>query len=196
MPVHYIAREEFLMKKAIIFLLLIILLQSCCLAQKVLKLQGKGEGYWRIKPGIGVGDVKVGMAYNQLQDILGEPDLQEGKVAKQEMCTWSKYGLQINLINNKATQITVKSGTIEGKECKTREGITISSKADLVVSKFGSDYTKKPPNTTDAYNAMVEAAKLPDCLIYKEKGIFFNTASSTVNMIGVFRPGVEPVIKN
>jgi hypothetical protein len=182
-------------RKIIILLLLIFLANSCCLAQKVIKLQGKGEGYWRIKPGVSVGEIKIGMTYNQIKNILGAPDTQEGKAGKQETCIWNKYGLQINLIGSKATLIIVRSGTIEGKECKTREGITINSQLDLVISKFGSDFVKESKKITDAYSALADSTKLPDCLIYKDKGIFFKNNSQMVTIIGIFRPGEEPEIK-
>ena len=116
-----------------------------------------------IEPGIGVGDVKLGMTVDQMKDVLGKPDVAATGVSYM----YKSLGIEV-VVKDKQTISAISCGNPHnmttpvvkalGPACRfrTAEGIGIGSAANEIIQTYGEP-TKKSG----------------DRLVYKEKKISF-----------------------
>lgn len=110
-----------------------------------------------IRPGIGVGKIKLGMTIQQMKDILGKPDIAATGISYM----YRDLGIEI-VAKDKVTISAIVCGNPSGKshpivkamekvcKFKTIEGIGIGSTADEVLKVFGEP-TKRSNDTLRYY---------------------------------------------
>lgn len=112
-----------------------------------------------ILPGIGVGDVRLGMTVDEMKDALGKPDV----AATGMSFMYKSLGIEV-VANDKKTVIAISCGNPNNIDTpvvkalaaackfKTAEGIGIGSTADQILQAYGEP-TKKS-NERFAYKDM------------------------------------------
>jgi hypothetical protein len=203
------------MKKLSIFCIFVLLLANLVFAQvKVLRVHGNTEGDtdqkitqgksasaadWIIMPGKSIGNIKLGMSLAEAKNILGKPD-SDKIIERDRKMSWKKKGIYLIFRDSGLFEIRIVKSAIDGKACKTKDGITIKSNIDKVTSAQGSNYQTASSKFLGGIDgssggmAKIDSTKFYDFLVYKDKGIYFVKlpGQNPVLSIGVFKPGAYP----
>ena len=120
-----------------------------------------------IQPGIGVGKVKFGMSFTELQDVLGKPDFNVKGFAH----VYSDLGIQVLIRDDKVVSVFCRQhfpNAPEFKSCEyqTAEGIGIGSTESDIIAAYNEPSRRRNGRLT-----------------YKELGLVFELVNDRVQMI-------------
>lgn len=125
-----------------------------------------------ILPGIGVGEIQLGMTVGEMKDRLGKPDID----ATGFSLVYADLGVEVVIIDEKVRMIYCVNGMSnapEVKACKSQtvEGIGIGSTESDIISAYGEPTNRRGGS-----------------LMYKDLGLVFEMSNGQVNILTAREP--------
>lgn len=188
-----------MVKRITLIILLFFLLQQASFAD-VPKIgsgnsAGKTQVRWEIKPGVGVGWIKLGMNVNYVMKSLGEPDSRFNE-GSNTFYTYDNYGLRLGMdSSDRINSILVLKGFSGKTKYSTVKGLAVGSGTDIVYRTLGRRFDVVKAVISDGTE---EPQKPLRALVFKTRGILVflkkPKQNSFVKAVMVFKRGTTPAI--